>query len=114
MLAGICALTHILLLTGVSLKHQISASLSCCESFPLCSPALVGSSLSGLSLSLLWIFPLGRGLKIGDILKDDEVLTAFLLRDAGLSESIVYQLVNAKIRLEQVRCGALTGKSKQY
>lgn len=46
-----------------------------------------------------------RGLKIGDILKDDEVLTAFLLRDAELSESIVYQLVNAKIRLEQVRFG---------
>lgn len=47
----------------------------------------------------------GRGLKIGDILKDDEVLTAFLLRDAELSESIVYQLVNAKIRLEQVQFG---------
>lgn len=46
-----------------------------------------------------------RGLKIGDILKDDEVLTAFLLRDAELSESIVYQLVNAKIRLEQVWFG---------
>lgn len=46
-----------------------------------------------------------RGLKIGDVLKDDEVLTAFLLRDAELSESIVYQLVNAKIRLEQVRFG---------
>lgn len=45
----------------------------------------------------------GRGLKIGDILKDDEVLTAFLLRDAELSESIVYQLVNAKLRVEQVR-----------
>lgn len=47
----------------------------------------------------------GRGLRIGDILKDDEVLTAFLLRDAELSESIVYQLVNAKIRLEQVPYG---------
>lgn len=45
----------------------------------------------------------GRGLKIGDILKDDEVLTAFLLRDAELSESIVYQLVNAKLRVEQVK-----------
>uniref|UniRef100_A0A3Q2CDC7 ATP-binding cassette, sub-family A (ABC1), member 4b n=1 Tax=Cyprinodon variegatus TaxID=28743 RepID=A0A3Q2CDC7_CYPVA len=43
----------------------------------------------------------GRGLRIDDILKDDEVLTAFLLRDAGFSESIVYQLVNARIRLEQ-------------
>ncbi|XP_072219952.1 retinal-specific phospholipid-transporting ATPase ABCA4-like [Leuresthes tenuis] len=47
----------------------------------------------------------GRGLKIGDILKDDEVLTAFLLRDAGFSESIVYQLVNAQIRLEQFAFG---------
>uniref|UniRef100_A0A669EAL6 P-type phospholipid transporter n=1 Tax=Oreochromis niloticus TaxID=8128 RepID=A0A669EAL6_ORENI len=55
-----------------------------------------------LSLSLLMIFCLGRGLKVDDILKDDEVLTAFLLRDAGLSESIVHQLVNAQIRLEQV------------
>lgn len=44
----------------------------------------------------------GRGLKIDDILKDDEVLTAFLLREAELSESVVYQLVNAKIRVEQV------------
>uniref|UniRef100_A0A7N8X278 ATP-binding cassette, sub-family A (ABC1), member 4b n=1 Tax=Mastacembelus armatus TaxID=205130 RepID=A0A7N8X278_9TELE len=55
------------------------------------------------SLSLFVIFHLGRGLKINDILKDDEVLTAFLLRDAGLSDSIVYQLVNAEIRLEQVQ-----------
>uniref|UniRef100_A0A4W6FD48 P-type phospholipid transporter n=1 Tax=Lates calcarifer TaxID=8187 RepID=A0A4W6FD48_LATCA len=47
----------------------------------------------------------GRGLKIDDILKDDEVLTAFLLRDAGLSESIVYQLVNAQIKLEQFAFG---------
>uniref|UniRef100_A0A3B4U4K5 ATP binding cassette subfamily A member 4 n=1 Tax=Seriola dumerili TaxID=41447 RepID=A0A3B4U4K5_SERDU len=47
----------------------------------------------------------GRGLKIGDILKDDEVLTAFLLRDASLSDSIVYQLVNAEIRLEQFAFG---------
>ncbi|XP_041804213.1 retinal-specific phospholipid-transporting ATPase ABCA4-like isoform X2 [Chelmon rostratus] len=47
----------------------------------------------------------GRGLKIEDILKDDEVLTAFLLRDAALSDSIVYQLVNARIRLEQFAFG---------
>ncbi|XP_007564272.1 retinal-specific ATP-binding cassette transporter isoform X1 [Poecilia formosa] len=47
----------------------------------------------------------GRGLKIDDILKDDEILTAFLLRDAGLSESIVYQLVNAQLRLEQFAFG---------
>uniref|UniRef100_A0A3B4ZGQ4 P-type phospholipid transporter n=1 Tax=Stegastes partitus TaxID=144197 RepID=A0A3B4ZGQ4_9TELE len=47
----------------------------------------------------------GRGLKINDILKDDEVLTAFLLRDASLSESIVYQLINGQIRLEQFAFG---------
>uniref|UniRef100_A0A8C5I5E5 P-type phospholipid transporter n=1 Tax=Gouania willdenowi TaxID=441366 RepID=A0A8C5I5E5_GOUWI len=47
----------------------------------------------------------GRGLKIENILKDDEVLTAFLLRDVGLSSSIVYQLVNAQIRLEQFAFG---------
>lgn len=51
----------------------------------------------------LWFFHPGRGLKVEDVLKDDEVLTAFLLRDAGLSESVVHQLVNAKIRLEQVK-----------
>lgn len=53
-------------------------------------------------MNWLFVFLEGRGLKIGDILKDDEVLTAFLLRDAELSDSVVYQLVNAKIRLEQV------------
>ncbi|XP_069013979.1 retinal-specific phospholipid-transporting ATPase ABCA4-like [Embiotoca jacksoni] len=47
----------------------------------------------------------GRGLKIEDILKDDEVLTAFLLRDADLSESIVFELINARIRLEQFAFG---------
>uniref|UniRef100_A0A3Q3JX75 P-type phospholipid transporter n=1 Tax=Monopterus albus TaxID=43700 RepID=A0A3Q3JX75_MONAL len=47
----------------------------------------------------------GRGLRINDILKDDEVLTAFLLRDAGLSNSIVYQLVNGEIRIEQFAFG---------
>uniref|UniRef100_A0A8C4ITW6 P-type phospholipid transporter n=1 Tax=Dicentrarchus labrax TaxID=13489 RepID=A0A8C4ITW6_DICLA len=83
-------------------SHQISANLSCCESFPPCSPALGRSMWSNLSQSLLLVFPLGRGLKIDDILKDDEVLTAFLLRDVGLSDSVVYQLVNARIRLEQV------------
>uniref|UniRef100_A0A8D3C9F8 ATP-binding cassette, sub-family A (ABC1), member 4b n=1 Tax=Scophthalmus maximus TaxID=52904 RepID=A0A8D3C9F8_SCOMX len=47
----------------------------------------------------------GRGLKIDDILKDDEVLTAFLLRDAELSDTVIYQLVNAEIRLEQFAFG---------
>lgn len=60
---------------------------------------------------LSWLFVLleGRGLKIGDILKDDEVLTAFLLRDAELSDSVVHQLINAKIRLEQVKLASVTG-----
>ncbi|KAI9544411.1 hypothetical protein NQZ68_001284 [Dissostichus eleginoides] len=48
---------------------------------------------------------LGRGLKLEDILKDDENFTAFLLQNAGLSESIVYQFVNAEIRLEQFAFG---------
>lgn len=52
---------------------------------------------------MLMVLLLGRGLKIDDVLKDDEILTAFLLRDAGLSESVVYQLVNAQLRLEQVK-----------
>ncbi|CAB1454490.1 unnamed protein product [Pleuronectes platessa] len=47
----------------------------------------------------------GRGLKVEDILKDDEVLTAFLLGDAELSNSVVHQLVNAELRLEQFSSG---------
>ncbi|XP_049603565.1 retinal-specific phospholipid-transporting ATPase ABCA4 isoform X1 [Syngnathus scovelli] len=47
----------------------------------------------------------GRGLKIEDILKDDELLTAFLLRDAELPQSVVYQLTNAEIRIEQFASG---------
>uniref|UniRef100_A0A8C8GTP2 ABC transporter domain-containing protein n=1 Tax=Oncorhynchus tshawytscha TaxID=74940 RepID=A0A8C8GTP2_ONCTS len=43
----------------------------------------------------------GRGLKVEDILKDDETLTSFLLRDVPLSEFVVNELVNAKIRPEQ-------------
>jgi len=55
----------------------------------------------------------GRGLKLDDILKDDENFTAFLLRDASLSELVVHELVNAEIRLEQVgswwpSCGNLS------
>ena len=44
----------------------------------------------------------GRGVKVETILKDDETLTSFLLRDIPLTESVVYQLVNAQIRPEQV------------
>uniref|UniRef100_A0AAQ4R8J7 P-type phospholipid transporter n=1 Tax=Gasterosteus aculeatus aculeatus TaxID=481459 RepID=A0AAQ4R8J7_GASAC len=59
----------------------------------------VAFSVSNLLPSLLLMSLAGRGLKLNDILKDDEVLTAFLLRNAGLSESIVYQLVNSSQEL---------------
>jgi hypothetical protein len=55
---------------------------------------------------------LGRGLRLDDILKDDENFTAFLLRDASLSDSDVHELINAEIRLENVGllyvCGYLS------
>lgn len=44
----------------------------------------------------------GRGVKVEAILKDDETLTSFLLRDVPLTQSVVNQLVNAQIRPEQV------------
>lgn len=44
----------------------------------------------------------GRGVKVEAILKDDEMLTSFLLRDVPLTQSVVNQLVNARIRPEQV------------
>nr|XP_023696048.1 retinal-specific ATP-binding cassette transporter isoform X3 [Paramormyrops kingsleyae] len=47
----------------------------------------------------------GRGLKIEEILKDDELLTSFLLRDMGLSQSVVHQLVKAQVRPEQFAFG---------
>ncbi|KAE8610555.1 hypothetical protein XENTR_v10012168 [Xenopus tropicalis] len=47
----------------------------------------------------------GRGIRVKDILKDDETLTLFLLRDIGLSDSVVYQLINAQIRIEQFAFG---------
>ncbi|XP_062844042.1 retinal-specific phospholipid-transporting ATPase ABCA4 isoform X2 [Trichomycterus rosablanca] len=47
----------------------------------------------------------GRGLKVEDILKDDETLTSFLLRDVGLSDSVVNQLTNARVRVEQFAFG---------
>uniref|UniRef100_A0A673G6R2 ABC transporter domain-containing protein n=1 Tax=Sinocyclocheilus rhinocerous TaxID=307959 RepID=A0A673G6R2_9TELE len=47
----------------------------------------------------------GKGLKVEHILKDDEGLTSFLLRDAGLSEAVVYDLTNAKVRMEQFAYG---------
>ncbi|KAM3865832.1 retinal-specific phospholipid-transporting ATPase ABCA4-like [Diretmus argenteus] len=47
----------------------------------------------------------GRGLRINTILKDDENLTGFLLREAHLSDSLVYEFLNAEIRLEQFASG---------
>ncbi|XP_032366681.1 retinal-specific phospholipid-transporting ATPase ABCA4 isoform X4 [Etheostoma spectabile] len=47
----------------------------------------------------------GRGVKVEAILKDDETVTSFLLRDVPLAESVVYQLVNAQIRPEQFAFG---------
>ncbi|XP_073705778.1 retinal-specific phospholipid-transporting ATPase ABCA4 isoform X1 [Garra rufa] len=47
----------------------------------------------------------GKGLKVEDFLKDDESLTSFLLRDAGLSEAVVYDLTKAQLRVEQFAYG---------
>ncbi|KAM4533545.1 retinal-specific phospholipid-transporting ATPase ABCA4-like [Odontesthes bonariensis] len=47
----------------------------------------------------------GRGVKVETVLKDDETLTSFLLRDIPLTESVVYHLVNAQIRPEQFAFG---------
>ncbi|XP_033494779.1 retinal-specific phospholipid-transporting ATPase ABCA4a isoform X1 [Epinephelus lanceolatus] len=47
----------------------------------------------------------GRGVKVETILKDDETLTSYLLRDVPLTESVVYQLVHAQIRPEQFAFG---------
>ncbi|XP_028288502.1 retinal-specific phospholipid-transporting ATPase ABCA4a [Parambassis ranga] len=47
----------------------------------------------------------GRGVKVESILKDDEILTSYLLRDIPLTESVVYHLVNAQIRPEQFAFG---------
>ncbi|KAM8731034.1 retinal-specific phospholipid-transporting ATPase ABCA4a isoform 1-T1 [Acanthopagrus schlegelii] len=47
----------------------------------------------------------GRGVTLDTILKDDETLTSYLLRDVPLTESVVNQLVNAQIRPEQFAFG---------
>ncbi|KAG7216739.1 hypothetical protein INR49_021122 [Caranx melampygus] len=47
----------------------------------------------------------GRGVKVETILKDDETLTSYLLRDVPLTESVVNHLVNAQIRPEQFAFG---------
>ncbi|XP_035270491.1 retinal-specific phospholipid-transporting ATPase ABCA4-like [Anguilla anguilla] len=62
----------------------------------------------GTFMDTLWTNPsqiAGRGLKIEDILKDNETLTAYLRGEVGLTDSVVHQLVNAKVRPEQFAYG---------
>ncbi|XP_041064203.1 retinal-specific phospholipid-transporting ATPase ABCA4 [Carcharodon carcharias] len=47
----------------------------------------------------------GKGIRIKDILKDDETLTSFLLKEIRLSDSVVYQLINAQVRPEEFAYG---------
>ncbi|XP_062377373.1 retinal-specific phospholipid-transporting ATPase ABCA4a [Sardina pilchardus] len=47
----------------------------------------------------------GRGVKVEDILKDDETITSYLLRDVPLTDSVVNQLINAQVRPEQFAYG---------
>ncbi|ELV11962.1 Retinal-specific ATP-binding cassette transporter [Tupaia chinensis] len=47
----------------------------------------------------------GRGIRIRDILKDEETLTLFLTRHIGLSDSVVNLLVNSQVRPEQFAYG---------
>ncbi|XP_076975466.1 retinal-specific phospholipid-transporting ATPase ABCA4 [Tamandua tetradactyla] len=47
----------------------------------------------------------GRGIRIKDILKDEETLTLFLMKSIGLSDSVVHLLVNAQVRPEQFAHG---------
>nr|XP_008522837.1 PREDICTED: retinal-specific ATP-binding cassette transporter [Equus przewalskii] len=43
----------------------------------------------------------GRGIRIRDVLKDEETLTLFLIKNIGLSDSVVHLLVNSQVRPEQ-------------
>ncbi|KAM4805394.1 retinal-specific phospholipid-transporting ATPase ABCA4 [Urocitellus parryii] len=47
----------------------------------------------------------GRGIRIRDILKDEETLTLFLTKNIGLSSSVVHLLVNSQVRVEQFAHG---------
>ncbi|XP_054620922.1 retinal-specific phospholipid-transporting ATPase ABCA4a isoform X4 [Dunckerocampus dactyliophorus] len=47
----------------------------------------------------------GRGVRVESILKDDETLTSFLLRDVPLTQSVVNHLVSAEIRAEKFAFG---------
>ncbi|XP_077882895.1 retinal-specific phospholipid-transporting ATPase ABCA4 isoform X4 [Ictidomys tridecemlineatus] len=47
----------------------------------------------------------GRGIRIRDILKDEETLTLFLIKNIGLSSSVVHLLVNSQVHVEQFAHG---------
>ncbi|XP_053776570.1 retinal-specific phospholipid-transporting ATPase ABCA4 isoform X3 [Desmodus rotundus] len=47
----------------------------------------------------------GRGIRIRDVLKDEETLTLFLTKNIGLSDSVVHLLVNCLVRPEQFARG---------
>uniref|UniRef100_A0A8C9I387 ATP binding cassette subfamily A member 4 n=1 Tax=Piliocolobus tephrosceles TaxID=591936 RepID=A0A8C9I387_9PRIM len=47
----------------------------------------------------------GRGIRIRDILKDEETLTLFLIKNIGLSDSVVHLLINSQVRPEQFAHG---------
>lgn len=55
-----------------------------------------------LTVLCIPLFHPGRGVRILDILKDGETLTSFLLENVGLTDFVVYQLINAQVRPEQV------------
>lgn len=44
----------------------------------------------------------GKGIRILDVLKDEETLTLFLVKNIGLSDSVVHLLVNSQVRPEEV------------
>lgn len=74
-----------------SQAETILVSSSCCSFF---DPSPFNS--------LFFHSHAGRGLQIRDILKDEEALTLFLMRNIGLSDSVAHLLVNSQVRVEQV------------
>ncbi|VTJ77116.1 Hypothetical predicted protein [Marmota monax] len=48
---------------------------------------------------------IGRGIRIWNILKDEETLTLFLIKNIGLSSSVVYLLVNSRVHVEEFAHG---------
>ncbi|XP_016065318.1 PREDICTED: retinal-specific ATP-binding cassette transporter [Miniopterus natalensis] len=47
----------------------------------------------------------GKGIRIRDVLRDEETLTLFLVRNIGLADSVVHLLVNSQVRPEQFAHG---------